>query len=369
MTETLSKQLTAVKKIFDETISNTTELRKDISEKIKTLIEQSQRYEDTWLGDWAENCDLYNKNFKTNSRDAMTIDENYVKQDLINISGINVDELRNQIPAISKKFFALKEFILTELSFIKDIEVFINEAELLKQIEKFQWGMKPGDYTRSRRPKFTFIYDPTDINKGVPTPPHIAVGEVLIFTFSLLASYDNFEKLSRRLIRQLEIKSSTNSEAESGAVFQQQALKAIIEKFHSVATQFKNRYNNRPTIIIEDEYDVQDVMNALLRINFENVKKEEYTPSYAGSSTRIDFLLKREKILIEVKKTRPTLKDKDVGNQLILDIAHYKSHPDCKQLICFVYDPDNLIINPRGLEDDLNQKSTEEMLVEVYVRP
>ena len=55
---------------------------------------------------------------------------------------------------------------------------------------------------------------------------------------------------------------------------------------------------------IKDEYDVQDLLNALLRLNFDDVRPEEYTPSYAGSSTRVDFLLKKEKIVIEVKKTR-----------------------------------------------------------------
>lgn len=369
MTETLKQQLTAVKKVFDETKSNTEELRKDLSEKIEALTKITPRYEDSWVGDWTENTDRYYKNFNTSSREAVNIDEKYIKNDLLQITGIDLDELRKQTPIISKQFFALKDFFLSELSFIKDIEAFKNETELLKQVEEFKWGMRPGDYTRSRRPQYAFVTDPSIMNRGVQTPPHIAVGEDLIFTFSLLTSYDNFEKLAHRLIRQLEIRSTTSSEAEAGSIFQQQALQAIIEKFHSVATQLKNRYNSKPTIVIEDEYDVQDLMNALLRINFEDIRKEEYTPSYAGGSTRVDFLLKREQILIEVKKTRPTLKDKDVGNQLIVDIAHYKSHPDCKHLICFVYDPDNLLVNPRGLEDDLNRNTSEEMIVEVYVRP
>ena len=293
----------------------------------------------------------------------------YIKKDLLKISGVDINNVRDRITPLSKSYFELKDFILSELSFIRDIDIYKNEIELLNQIEDFKWGMNPGDYARSRRPQLAFVQNPYELNKGLSTPPHIVVGGEIIFAFSLLASYDNFEKLAHRLIRQLEIKSSTSAEAEAGAVFQQQALLAIIEKFHSVATQFRNRYDSRPTITINDEYDVQDLMNGLLCINFEDVRKEEYTPSYAGGSTRVDFLLKREKILIEVKKTRATLKDKDIGNQLIVDIAHYKSHPDCKQLICFVYDPDNFVANPRGLEDDLKRLSSEEMLVEVYIRP
>jgi hypothetical protein len=369
MTETLKNQLIAAKQKFTEISTDTAEERKDILSKIETLTKFSSRYEDSWTGEWLEYPNSYKKNFNPSNQEDVEIDENFIKQDLEKQTGINLDKLRERIRPLSKAFFDLQNFILTELSFIKDIDVFKNEVDIIKQIEDFQWGMKPGEYIRSRRPRYAFTYDPSVINKGITTPPHIAVGEEIIFTFSLLTSYDNFEKLVNRLIRQLEIKSSTSSEGEAGAIFQQQALQAIIEKFHSVCTQLKNRYNNRPTIIIDDEYDVQDLMNALLRINFEDVRKEEYTPSYAGGSTRIDFLLKREKILIEVKKSRPTLKDKDVGNQLIVDIAHYRSHPDCKHLICFVYDPDNLIVNPRGLEDDLNRNSSEEMIVDVFVRP
>lgn len=68
----------------------------------------------------------------------------------------------------------------------------------------------------------------------------------------------------------------------------------------------------------------------------------------------MDFLLKREKIVIEVKKTREGMTDKSLGNELIIDKAHYKKHPDCDVLFCFVYDPDESLKNPEGLEDDIS---------------
>ena len=37
---------------------------------------------------------------------------------------------------------------------------------------------------------------------------------------------------------------------------------------------------------------------------FDDIRAEEWTPSYAGKCARVDFLLKNEKIVIEVKKTR-----------------------------------------------------------------
>ena len=369
MTENYKQQLSTARQAFELSQSETVEIRKKLFGQSEKLIQLINRYEESWIGDWVRDPDSYWKNFDQSSNEIMRSDEKYIMHDIEKNTKIDLVKLKKEIQAISRRFFKLKDFILSELSFIKSIEIFNNEAELLIQIENFQWGTKCGDYIRSRHPKQFFVSDLTFMNQGrLPVPPHIAVADEIFFLFSRLTSYDHFETLVRRFLRQLEIKSSINLE-EASVVFQQQALRAIIDKFHSVVTQIKNRYDGRPTISINDEYDVQDVMNALLRINFEDVRKEEYTPSYAGGSTRIDFLLKREKILIEVKKTRANLKDKEVGNQLIIDIAHYKSHPDCKHLICFVYDPDNLIVNPRGLEDDLSKNTTDDMIVEVYVRP
>jgi len=82
----------------------------------------------------------------------------------------------------------------------------------------------------------------------------------------------------------------------------------------------------------------------------------------------MDFLLKDEEIAIEIKMTRPGLKDKDLGDQLIIDIAKYQSHPNCKCLYCFVYDPDGIIRNPRGIEKDL-EKLGKEISVKAYIRP
>lgn len=145
-------------------------------------------------------------------------------------------------------------------------------------------------------------------------------------------------------------------------------ITSICDRFHLAARQLHRRHDNRNTLIIEDEYDVQDLLHSFLRLEFDDIREEEYTPSYAGKASRVDFLLKSERVIIEVKKTRNGLKDKEVGTQLIEDIARYQSHPDCDVLVCFVYDPDNLISNPRGIEGDLNEDS-EKLKVLTLIRP
>lgn len=145
-------------------------------------------------------------------------------------------------------------------------------------------------------------------------------------------------------------------------------VRQVCQRFHLVARQLRERHSDRGTIIVEDEYDTQDLLHALLHIYFDDIRPEEWTPSYAGGCSRVDFLLKNEEIIIEVKKTRSSLKAKQIGEQLIVDIARYKSHPNCKNLICFVYDPEGWVSNPRGLEIDLEQKS-DEFLVKVIIVP
>jgi len=117
-----------------------------------------------------------------------------------------------------------------------------------------------------------------------------------------------------------------------------------------------------------DEYDVQDLMHALLWLHFVDVRPEEYTPSYAGKASRMDFLLKRESIVVELKMTRAGLGAKELSSQLIEDIERYKAHPDCQALLCFVYDPAGLIPNPRGIEADLDRDDGP-FPVRVLIRP
>lgn len=158
---------------------------------------------------------------------------------------------------------------------------------------------------------------------------------------------------------------SNNNKSSSDAI---SIIENLCGRFHLVARQLKGRHDDRQTLLVEDEYDVQDLLHALLTLHFDDIRPEEWTPSYAGGCSRMDFLLKKEQIVVEVKKTRKKLGAKGVGEQLIVDIAKYKVHPDCNTLICFVYDPEGWIANPRGIENDLN-KTYDNLPVKVLITP
>jgi hypothetical protein len=146
-------------------------------------------------------------------------------------------------------------------------------------------------------------------------------------------------------------------------------LRHLCRRFAVLAKTFAKRQRGRLPLDITDEYDVQDVLHAVLKLHFDDVRPEEWTPSYAGNSSRMDFLLKRERIVVEAKMTRKGLDQKEVANQLIQDKERYRTHPDCRALVCLVYDPGGLCHNPAALESDLSEQNASELAVSVIVSP
>lgn len=146
------------------------------------------------------------------------------------------------------------------------------------------------------------------------------------------------------------------------------AIDTLLRRFHSIVRQLRMRHDDRVTLDVTDEYDVQDLLHALLRLFFKDIRPEEWTPSYAGTSSRMDFLLRNEEIVIEVKKTRAGLKKKEIVNELLIDIARYEGHPYCKMLVCFVYDPDGWIDNAAAVVSDLEKRQVG-IEVRVFVQP
>lgn len=146
-------------------------------------------------------------------------------------------------------------------------------------------------------------------------------------------------------------------------------LSNIFARFPLFARQLTVRYENRATVQIKDEYDVQDLVHALLKLHFDDIRPEEHTPSYASSTSRTDFLLKPQQVMVEIKMTRKNLGQKEVTNQLIIDKERYKTHQDCKHLVCFVYDPTNKIKNPHAVESDVAQDGGGLLPVTVIVSP
>lgn len=145
-------------------------------------------------------------------------------------------------------------------------------------------------------------------------------------------------------------------------------VERLCERFHLVVRYLRKRHNSRSTLDVGDEHDLQDLIRALLAVHFDDIRDEECTPSYAGGASRMDFLLKTERMVIETKMMRKGLNAKKLGEELAIDITRYVAHPDCGTLVCFVYDPEGRCRNPRGLEADLGREDGP-FPVRVFIRP
>ncbi|WP_455389471.1 PD-(D/E)XK nuclease domain-containing protein, partial [Petrachloros mirabilis] len=94
----------------------------------------------------------------------------------------------------------------------------------------------------------------------------------------------------------------------------------LCHRFHAIARQLRLRGEYRATVAIEDEIDVQDLLHALLRVQFDDIGTDEWTPRYSNDAPRTTFLLDHDGLAVVVKKTRAGLSTKDLAEQLRLDI-------------------------------------------------
>ncbi|MCS6316349.1 MAG: hypothetical protein H8K05_00925 [Nitrospira sp.] len=145
-------------------------------------------------------------------------------------------------------------------------------------------------------------------------------------------------------------------------------LRRMCARFHLVARQLRLRKEYRPTLEITDEYDLQDLFYALLRLQFDEVGTEEWAPAYTNGERRTSYLLDWDHTVVVVKQTRSGLTTRDIAEQIAADKAHFSSRPNGTSLVCFIYDPDGRVGNPRGLEADLSTIS-DTYKVEVIVAP
>jgi hypothetical protein len=92
-----------------------------------------------------------------------------------------------------------------------------------------------------------------------------------------------FWKTTKRLLKQLQTQVADTGVTEKGkAMNPVNTVKELLKRFHLVARQLTERHKQRPTLQIGDEYDVQDLLHAPLRLHFDDIRPEEWAPSYGG---------------------------------------------------------------------------------------
>ena len=70
-----------------------------------------------------------------------------------------------------------------------------------------------------------------------------------------------------------------------------ETIRNICDRFHFIVRQLRSRHDDRETLDVQDEYDAQDLFHALLHLFFDDIRAEEWTPSYAGKASSPSFLV------------------------------------------------------------------------------
>lgn len=145
-------------------------------------------------------------------------------------------------------------------------------------------------------------------------------------------------------------------------------IRKVCHRFHTVACHLRLRRDYRPTLEVDGDYDLQDLLCALLKVEFDEVATDEWTPPYSAGASRMTLLVNRDRIAVVAKKTRSGLTTKELADQVAVDSAYYKAQGRCSTLFCFMYDPEGRIGSPKRLETTLTSVS-EHCRIEVLVAP
>ena len=156
----------------------------------------------------------------------------------------------------------------------------------------------------------------------------------------LLQKADSFDAIDLCLLEAIQMKALEIKFINQSAV---DIVKNVLNSFNnSIKRITSDRYGGKPGLIIENEYDVQDILFSMLKGLFNDLEREDPISKIAGKSSRIDMNIRSYGIMIELKMIKQTDKDhKKYIEELKLDIINYSAWKELKDLILFTYDPYN----------------------------
>lgn len=126
------------------------------------------------------------------------------------------------------------------------------------------------------------------------------------------------------------------------------------------------RHAGRPAFEINDEYDVQDLLQAILRAYFKYSTTEEPISKLAGLSTRADFAIEELGLIIEAKIAHGPGDQGRIVKEFAEDVQGYSKWSHLKHLIYLVYNADDLK-DPEALDQLTGAKMSNGKHFQAYV--
>jgi hypothetical protein len=130
-------------------------------------------------------------------------------------------------------------------------------------------------------------------------------------------------------------------------------LESLLRRVPRVIRQLRTRHGNRPPFRVQDAHDLEDLLRALLALQFDEVRPESRTPGYAFC-TRTDFRIGQEEgsypIALTAKIMGPGVGENALLEQWREDVRYYARIRGCSTLVAFVYDPEGLVRDPQQVQ-------------------
>ncbi len=131
------------------------------------------------------------------------------------------------------------------------------------------------------------------------------------------------------------------------------ALETLLRRLPRVVHELRSRHGERPPFRVADLHDLEDLLRALLPLQFDAVRPLSRTPSYAvGTCT--DFLLVSpvggRTLALTAKWASAGLTEQGLAAQWEEDVRYHETERDCGLLLGFVYDPEGRLCDAAALE-------------------
>lgn len=115
-----------------------------------------------------------------------------------------------------------------------------------------------------------------------------------------------------------------------------------------------------PLFTLSDEAAVQDLLYLILCPWLKDLSIEEPTGRVTMRFTICDFISRSARLLVEAKFVGSKGHGRSLDEELHDDIETYRYHQHCDDLIFFIYDPDQLILDAQKLARHITMRRTYE---------
>jgi hypothetical protein len=124
-------------------------------------------------------------------------------------------------------------------------------------------------------------------------------------------------------------------------------LERLLRRLPRLARELGRR--ERAPLVVRDDRDLDDLVRALLSVQFDDVRPQARTPRY-DSGNRTMFQLVPESLAVVAHLMRPGMDEIEMARRVAAEVAEFRGRAECEVLVQLVYDPERRLPNPQRLE-------------------